>query len=157
MCLAVHPNNLYVAIGFESGYLRVFGIEDYKQHVESLAYEEVPVLLQDYSSDGRYIALLKSNGRVVIYDVKERDYEPVKSIEHQVPHPQFHALKFSPDARILATLSYNANAILLYETINFTHKAQIDLVGHMARDFYFSPNLLELAVLTLSNQVKYYR
>lgn len=57
-----------------------------------------------------------------------------------MPHPQYYTLKFSPDGRILATLSYNANSILLYESMNFTQKAQIDLVGHMARDVYFSPN-----------------
>ena len=56
----------------------------------------------------------------MIYDIKERAYEPIKSIEHQVPHPQYYTLKFSPDGRILATLSYNANSILLYESMNFT-------------------------------------
>ena len=153
----MHPNGLYFAAGFESGYLRVFGVDDYKQHVESLAYEEVPILLCDYSPDARYLAILKSNGRIVIYDIKEREYEPIKSIEHQVPHPQYYTLKFSTDGRILATLSYNANSILLYESLNFTQKAQIDLVGHMARDIFFSPNQIELAVLTYSNQIKYYR
>lgn len=33
LCLSMHPNGLYFAAGFESGYLRVFGVDDYKQHV----------------------------------------------------------------------------------------------------------------------------
>ena len=33
------------------------------------------------------LAILKSNGRIVIYDIKDRAYEPIKAIENQVPHP----------------------------------------------------------------------
>lgn len=36
----------------------------------------------DYSSDSHYLAILKSNGRIIIYDINGRDYEPIKSIEH---------------------------------------------------------------------------
>ena len=94
--------------------------------------------------------------RIVIFSV-EKGYQPVKNIDYEFPNENYFSLSFSPDGRLLANISSNANNITVWETKNFSLKYHLDLTGDIVSKVEFAPNGKDIVVLTTSSKLKFYR
>jgi len=144
-----------VAVGFKSGFLRIFNLLDRKVVYETLIFES-PIMNISYSENGKFMACFFKNGKIVIFSV-EKEYVPVKNIDYEFPNSNYFSLSFSPDGSMLANISSNANTITVWETKNFSLKWFVDLTGEIISKIAFAPNGKDLLVMTTSSKLKVLR
>ena len=148
-------NDVTAAVGFKSGFLRVFNLQERKMVHETMIFES-PVMDISFSALGKYLACFFKNGKIVIFNI-ENEYAPVKNIDYEFPNGNYFSLSFSPDERFLANISSNANTITVWETKNFTLRWFIDLTGESISKLAFAPNCRDLLVLTTTSKLKVMR
>lgn len=117
------------AVGFKSGFLRIFDMQSGKLIAETLIYES-PVMDLKFSQDNRFLALFYKSSRIVIFNV-EKGYQPIKTIDYEFPNDNYFSLSFTPDGKYLANISSNANNLTVWETKNFSLKFHLDLTGDL--------------------------
>ena len=147
-----------VAIGFRSGFIRIFDLSlenSGKLLAETMIFES-PVMDLQYSPENKYLAVFYKSCRIVIFNV-EKGYQPVKNIDYEFPNENYFSLSFSPDDRYLANISSNANNITVWETKNFSLKFHLDLTGEVITKIAFAPNGKDIVILTTSSKLKFYR
>lgn len=115
-----------------------------------------PVTDLQYSPENRYLAVFYKCCRIVIFSV-EKGYQPVKNIDYEFPNENYFSLAFSPDDKLLANISSNANNITVWETKNFSLKYHLDLTGDIIQKVQFAPNGRDIVALTSSSKLKFYR
>lgn len=109
-----------------------------------------------FSGDGRHLASISENSRIVIHDI-EREFVPIKTIDYDFPNNNYFSLDFSREGNLMANISTNANTITVWETINFTLRYEIDLTGNLLYKLRFAPNGKDLVVLTTTSKLKFFR
>ena len=97
------------------------------------------------------------NGKIVIFNLDNGEYTPVKNIDYEFPNANYFSLCFSPEDRYVANISSNANIITVWETCNFSLRWYIDLTGEVISKLMFGPNGKDLFVLTTTSKVKVLR
>ena len=117
---------------------------------------ESPVVALEYSQDNKFLAIFYKSSKIVIFLV-DRGYQPVKTIDYDFPNENYFSLSFSPDGKLLANISSNANNITVWETKNFSLKYHLDLTGDLIQKIQFAPNQKDFVVLTTSSKLKFYR
>lgn len=128
-----HKDTL-VAVGFESGFLRIIDLDLMSVVHETLLYES-PIMDIDFSQDNRFMAVFHKSGQIVIIN-KERmpTFQPVKNIDYELSFSvEKMSLAFSPDSQLLANISTNANTITVWETRNFSLRYHLDVTGDVIR------------------------
>jgi WD40 repeat protein len=117
-----------------------------------------------YSPDSLLLASISENSRISIYNVTKK-YQPIKTIDckfpisfiDDFPNNNYFSLAFSPDSRLLANISSNANSITIWETANFSLKYNLDLTGSIICKVKFAPNNKDFIVLTSTSRLKFFR
>ena len=148
-------NDVTVAVGFKSGFLRVFNLKERKMIHETMIFES-SVMDIAFSSGGKFMSTFFKNGKIVIFNI-ENEYSPVKNIDYEFPNGNYFSISFSPDERFLANISSNANTITVWETKNFTLRWYIDLTGEIISKIAFAPNGKDLLVMTTTSKLKVMR
>ena len=146
------------AVGFKSGFLRVFNLERRQVVHETMVFES-SVMDIVFSPQGKYMAAFFRNAKVVIFKIDPDldEYIPVKNIDYEFPNPNYFSIDFSPNDALLANISSNANTITVWETRNFSLRCHIDLTGDIILKLQFAPNGKDLIVLTSSSKLKVIR
>jgi WD40 repeat protein len=122
-------SNAFVAVGFKSGFFRVFEMTDRKMIHENMVYEST-VMAISFSQNGKFMAVFFKNGKIVIINT-ELDFTPIKNIDYEFPNGNYFSLDFSPDGGMIANISSNANTITVWETKNFSLKHYCDFTGEV--------------------------
>lgn len=119
-----------VAIGFKSGFIRIFDLsfENSGKLIAETMIFEAPVMDLQFSPDNKFLAVFYKSCRIVIFSI-EKGYQPVKSIDYEFPNENYFSLSFSPDSKYLANISSNANNVTIWETKNYSLKFHVDLTG----------------------------
>ena len=146
-----------LAVGFESGFLRIIDLDEMSVVHETLLYES-PVMDIDFSLDNRFMAVFHKTGQIVIIN-KEKPpiFQPVKNIDYELPNQNYCSLAFSPDSSLLANISTNANTITVWETRNFSLRYHLDVTGDVIRKIQFAPSGRDLVLLTTASKLRVYR
>ena len=110
-----------------------------------------------FSPLGKFMAIFFKNGKIVIFNLENEEYTPVKNIDYEFPNANYFSLDFSPDDYYLANISSNANIITVWETRNFSLRWYIDLTGEVISKVSFGPNGKDLIVLTTTSKLKILR
>lgn len=150
-----HPGEPYLAVGYKSGFVRIFDSILSKVIYENMVFESWIKDLR-FSSDGRLLASISENSRIVIHDA-EKEFIPIKTIDYDFPNNNYFSLDFSKEGNLMANISTNANTITIWETINFTLRYEIDLTGNLLYKLRFAPNGKDLVVLTTTSKLKFFR
>jgi len=147
-----------VAVGFKSGFIRIFdlSVEATGKLVAETMIFDSPVSDLQYSPENKYLAVFYKCCRIVIFSI-EKGYQPVKNIDYEFPNENYFSLAFSPDDKLLANISSNANNVTIWETKNFSLKYHLDLTGDIVSKIQFAPNGKDVVVLTTSSKLKFYR
>ena len=153
--IASNPSDCMIAVGFKSGFLRVFDLQQNKLHFETMIYED-PIVDITFSDDNKFMSVFHKSSKIVIFNM-EKGYQPVKTIDYDFPNNNYFSLTFSPNGKYLANISSNANTITIWETKNFSLKFHLDLTGDIISKIRFAPNDKDLVVLTTSSKLKFYR
>lgn len=87
-----------VAVGFKSGFLRVFNIcgTEKKIQYETMIFESAVMDIQ-YTIQGKFMAVFYKNAKIVIFNIENGDIKPVKNIDYEFPNTSNFSLAFSPD------------------------------------------------------------
>jgi len=144
-----------VAVGFKSGFFRVFDMNEKKMLHENMVFESAVTAIS-FSKNGKFMAVFFKNGKIVITNV-EFDFTPVKNIDYEFPNGNYFSLDFSPDGTMLANISSNANTITVWETKNFSLKHYFDFTGEIISKLMFAPNGRDLLVMTTNSKLKILR
>eukprot|EP00347_Sterkiella_histriomuscorum_P023802 403333335 len=144
-----------VSVGFKSGFLRIFDLQQGKLLAETMIYES-PIMDIQYSPDNRFLGIFYKSSKIVIFNV-EKGYQPIKTIDYEFPNDNYFSLDFSADGKYMANISSNANNITVWETKNFSLKFHLDLTGDIIQKIRFAPNSKDFVVLTTSSKLKFYR
>ena len=144
-----------VAVGFKSGFFRVFDMNEKKILHENMVFESAVTAIS-FSKNGKFMAVFFKNGKIVITNV-EFDFTPVKNIDYEFPNGNYFSLDFSPDGTMLANISSNANTITVWETKNFSLKHYCDFTGEIISKLMFAPNGRDLLVMTTNSKLKILR
>jgi len=152
---ALHDDT--VAVGFKSGFLRVFQLANDRQILFETQIFEASVMDIAYSQTGKFMAVFYKNAKIVIFNLERGEMKPVKNIDYEFPNSQNFSLSFSPDGAYLANISSNANIVTVWETRNFGLRWYIDLTGEVISKILFAPNGHDLLVLTTTGRLKYLR
>ena len=155
LLLAAQSSVPLFAVGYESGFVRVFDALSNKQVMENLIYES-PIRAIKFSPDERFLAVMCENSRIVVFAV-QNEFAVVKTIDYDFPNNNYYSIDFSRDGSYLANISTNANTITVWETDNFTLKYKLDLTGEIIRKLSFAPNSKDLLLLTATSKLKYFR
>jgi len=59
-----------VAVGFKSGFVRIFDLYEGKLTTETMIYES-PVMDLQYSDDNRFLGVLYKSSKIVIFNVEK--------------------------------------------------------------------------------------
>lgn len=110
-----------------------------------------------FSPMGKFMSIFFKNGKIVIFNIENEQYNPVKNIDYEFPNANYFSLDFSPDDSYLANISSNANIITIWETRNFSLRWYIDLTGEIIKKISFAPNGKDLFVLTTTSKLKILR
>ena len=102
------------------------------------------------------MAALCENSRIVIFDVLNQ-FSPIKTLDYDFPNSNYFSLDFSPDGKLLANISTNANTVTVWETDNFTLKYKLDLTGNILSKLRFAPNNKDLVILTATSKLIFFR
>ena len=145
-----------VAVGFKSGFLRIFNIEEKKMIHETMIFQS-PVMDIAFSPQGKFMSTFFKNGKIVIFKLDGDQFIPVKNIDYEFPNANYFSLDFSPDDAYLANISSNANIITIWETRNFSLRWYIDLTGEIISKIKFAQNMKDLLVLTTTSKLKILR
>ena len=111
----------------------------------------------NFSQPGKFMATFFKNGKIVIFNLENDQFLPVKNIDYEFPNANYFSLDFSPDEAYLANISSNANIITVWETRNFSLRWYIDLTGEVISKIAFGPNGKDLLVLTTTSKLKVLR
>lgn len=149
------PNQPIIAVGYKSGYVRVFDCLKNTTILETLIYHS-PVKCVRFSPDELKLAVMNENSRIIIFDC-ENEFSVIKTIDYDFPNNNYFSIDFSRDGRLLANISTNANTITIWETDNFTLKYQLDLTGNIISKLQFAPNSKDLVVMTVTSKLKFFR
>ena len=153
--VACHPLEPYLSVGYKSGMVRVFDSVLSKLIYENMIFESSIKDLK-FSKEGRLLASIHENSRIVIFDV-EKDFAPIKTFDYDFPNNNYFSIDFSNEGNLMANISTNANTITIWETINFTLRYEIDLTGNLLYKLRFAPNGRDLLVLTTTSKFKFFR
>lgn len=145
-----------VAVGFKSGFLRIFNVDQCKMVHETMIFQSA-VMDIAYSPQGKFMATFFKNGKIVIFNLDNEEYTAVKNIDYEFPNANYFSISFSPDDSYLANISSNANIITVWETRNFSLRWYIDLTGEVISKIAFAPNGADLLVLTTTSKLKVLR
>ena len=145
-----------VAVGFKSGFLRVFDISERKMVHETMIFQS-PIMDICFSPMGKFMATFFKNGKIVIFNLDNSEYTAVKNIDYEFPNANYFSLDFSPDDLYLVNISSNANIVTVWETRNFSLRWYIDLTGEVIAKVTFAPNGKDLLVLTTTSKLKVLR
>ena len=145
-----------IAVGFKSGFLRMFDIGERKMVHETMIFQS-SVMDINFSPEGKFMACFFRNGKIVIFNLDNGEYIPVKNIDYEFPNVNYFSLCFSPEDRYIANISSNANIITIWETRNFSLRWYIDLTGEVISKISFGPNGKDLFVLTTTSKIKVLR
>ena len=96
MKLATSSEDCTVAIGFKSGFIRIFDLsfENSGKLIAETMIFEAPVMDLQYSPDNKFLAVFYKSCRIVIFSI-EKGYQPVKSIDYEFPNENYFSLSFS--------------------------------------------------------------
>ena len=150
-----HPLMPYLAVGYKSGFIRVFDSVLSKVIYENMIFESSIKDLR-FSTEGRLLASIHENSRIVIFDV-EKEFAPIKTFDYDFPNNNYYSIDFSPEGNLMANISTNANTITVWETVNFTLRYEVDLTGDLLYKLRFAPNGKDLVVLTTTSKLKFFR
>jgi WD40 repeat protein len=153
--VASSSKNAFVAVGFKSGFLRVFDMTERKMIHETMVFESC-IMDISFAKNGKFMAVFFKNGRIVIMNV-EFDFTPVKNIDYEFPNGNYFSVDFSPDGCLLANISSNANTITVWETKNFSLRHYCDFTGEIISKLAFAPNGRDLLVITTNSKLKILR
>ena len=153
--VASSSTNSYVAVGFKSGFFRVFDMSERKMIHETMVFDSC-VMDISFAKNGKFMSVFFKNGRIVIINV-EFDFTPVKNIDYEFPNGNYFSLDFSPDGSLLANISSNANTITVWETKNFSLRYYSDFTGEIISKLAFAPNGRDLFVMTTNSKLKILR
>jgi len=153
--VASSSKNAFVAVGFKSGFLRVFDMTERKMIHETMVFESC-IMDISFAKNGKFMAVFFKNGRIVIMNV-EFDFIPVQNIDYEFPNGNYFSVDFSPDGCLLANISSNANTITVWETKNFSLRHYCDFTGEIISKLAFAPNGRDLLVITTNSKLKILR
>ena len=148
LCVDYHPARRVIAVGFDSGCVRVFDIEsttliqEHRQH-------DGAVLMVEFSGSGSMLVSGGAEGNVCVYSPDD-GYLPVKFLATSVRAKRM-LLSISPDSRLLATVGLDSTRVLVFDTSSLGMKHKIVLNASVILDMKFSPDSDELYVLTQEN------
>lgn len=145
-----------VIVGFKSGFLRMFDISERKMVHETMIFQSA-VMDIGFSPEGKFMATFFKNGKIVIFNLENEEYTPVKNIDYEFPNANYFSLSFSPEDLYMANISSNANIITIWETRNFSLRWYIDLTGEVISKIAFGSNGKDLFVLTTTSKLKILR
>lgn len=154
--IASSKKDKIVAVGFKSGFLRVFDIAERKMVHETMIFQS-PIMDISFSPQCKFMATFFKNGKIVIFNLDNGEYTAVKNIDYEFPNANYFSLDFSTDDHYLANISSNANIITVWETRNFSLRWYIDLTGEVISKVVFAPNGKDLLVLTTTSKLKVLR
>ena len=117
------------AVGFKSGFLRVFSMEKRTMVHETMIFQAAVCDIA-FDSVSKFMAVFFKTGEIVIFNL-QRDFQPVKNIDYEFPNAHYHSLSFSSDGSLLANISSNANTVTIWETKNFSLKYYVDMTGEV--------------------------
>lgn len=153
--VASSDKTAYVAVGFKSGFLRVFDMSERKMIHETMIFDST-IMDISFSKNGKFMAVFHKNGKIVITNI-EFDFTPVKNIDYEFPNGHYFSLDFSPEGDLLANISSNANTITVWETKNFSLRHFCDFTGEVICKLAFGPNGRDLLVMTTNSKLKILR
>ena len=154
--IASSQKDVTVAVGFKSGFLRIFNLAERKMVHETMIFQSA-IMDISFSPQGKFMSTFFKNNKIVIFNLENGLYTPVKNIDYEFPNANYFSLDFSPDDQYLANISSNANIITVWETRNFSLRWYIDLTGEVISKVTFAPNGKDLLVLTTTSKLKVLR
>jgi WD40 repeat protein len=91
--VASNPSDSMVAVGFKSGFIRVFDLLSNKLTFETLIFDS-PVMDLAFSPSNKFLAVFFKSSRIVIFNL-EKGIQPVKTIDYDMPNSNYFSLAFS--------------------------------------------------------------
>ena len=146
-----------VAVGFKSGFLRLFNLAGEKVMRHEVMVFDSPIMDITFSACGKFMSAFYKNGKIVIFNLEKEQCTPVKNIDYEFPSGDHFSVTFSPDGAYLANISSNANTVTIWETRNFSLRWYVDLTGDTLTKIVFAPNGADLLAMTTTSKLIYLR
>jgi WD40 repeat protein len=148
--LAPGPDERWLAVAAEGGtYLLRAEAAAEPTRLSATGHGDVPTLAA--SADGRWLAA-RCDVEVCLYD--SADWQVIRRLP--VPRPAHSFLRFSPDGRWLAAVSFRPPVLKLYDTATWQERASADMEHEPAWVLQFSPDGQRLAS-SGSNRLRLWR